>query len=288
VKDLDAASRSDEHETPDPSASVIITTYQTPPELLLASVQSVLEQTEPSIELVLVVDGAASEGDRKIIDRIQHDHRVKVLEPGRVGRGRALNLGIAAATAPIVAIQDADDESHHERVVRQLRVLDARPDIDLLATVIRSTRQADEQASWSLPAPTDQVRTVGDELLVRNVVAHSSVMVRRSALEAVSGYSVDRTRHYDYDLYLRIRQAGGTIAILDEPLVLRRLHDGQAFERESAISHRVWATYKLQMAHAAAQPLPRRVSSWAVITARQSGHLVRVVIRRRTAASRSD
>lgn len=270
-----------------PRVSVIVTTYRTPAPLLAASLASALHQTEQDLEVVLVLDGTIQPAEQAVVDAAASDERVVVLSPGRVGRGRALNLGLRAARAPVVAIQDADDESHPDRLAHQLAVLDHRPDIDLLATGVRQTRRLEAHADWDLGADHGPVRLVDRELLVRNALVHSSVVMRRDLVNEVAGYSVGRTRHFDYDLYLRVRDAGGTIAILDEPLVLKRIHDRQGFERDAAIVQRVWTTYKLQLAHAWEEPARHRVQVCALVTLRQGGHLVRALIRRRRASMRS-
>ena len=48
---------------------------------------------------------------------------VRVIRPGRVGRGRALNIGLDAAAGEFLAIQDSDDESHPLRLEHQLATL---------------------------------------------------------------------------------------------------------------------------------------------------------------------
>lgn len=278
---MDEAAPIDDAPPAEPRVSVLVTTFRAPPELLRACLQSVFAQTEPDFELVLVLDGEPTRDDLCVIEEFGADPRLRVLEPGRVGRGRALNLGIRASRAAVVAIQDADDESHRERLTRQLEVLDERPDIDLLATAVRQTRQLGEHADWPLVGPGGHVRPIGRELLVRNPLGHSSVMIRRATLDRVAGYSVGRHRHFDYDLYLRVRRGGGKIASLEQPLVLKRIHDRQVFERDAIILKRVWTTYRLQMAHARDERGLERLSTCAVVTARQGGHLVRALARRR-------
>ena len=274
---------------PSPRVSVILTTYRTPAPLLAAAIASILRQSVDDLELVLVLDGEAGEAERQVVDGVRGDDRVRLVNPGRVGRGRALNLGLQEARAPVVAIQDADDESHPHRLRRQLAVLDDHPEIGLLATAVHLTRQLDRHVDWEIDQGSPpKVRVLDRELLVRNVLIHSSVVVRRDLLASVAGYAVGRRRHFDYDMYLRIREAGGTIAVLEEPLVLRRIHDRQGFEDDAAIVERVWTTCRLQLVHAWQQPWRRRPGLIVSISIRQGGHLVRALIRRRrrTAALR--
>ena len=109
-----------------PTASVVVTTYATPPDLLAIGIDSLLGQTLTDIEVVLVVDGDLTPGAEEVVTaRADADPRLVVLRPGRVGRARALNLGVRAASAPLVGIQDADDASHPRRLEVQVARLDA-------------------------------------------------------------------------------------------------------------------------------------------------------------------
>lgn len=258
-----------------PRASVVVTTFRTRGDALHSSLTSVLTQTERRLELVVVVDGTPRRDERLVLAELAADPRLVLVEPGRVGRGRALDLGIRAATAPLVAIQDADDESHPERLARQLAVLDADPRLALLGAGTRWTRRWDDHADWTLPPERAEVHAVGDELLVRNPFTHSSVVVRREWLDAVGGYGHGLRRHFDYDLYLRLRRAGAALAQLDQPLVLRRRHEDQAFERPGAAPQRVWATYRLQASHAIGDRSARGAALLVAATVGQSIHLLR-------------
>src|SRR5262245_51533193 len=95
-----------------PAVSVVITTHRSPPSLLDAAVRSVLQQTMDELELVVVVDEELGDPDGSLGPELEVDDRVVVVRPGRVGRARALNLGVERARSDLVAVQDADDESH--------------------------------------------------------------------------------------------------------------------------------------------------------------------------------
>ncbi len=95
------ADRTDEPETspaPRPAVSVVVTTHGTPAPLLAMALSSLLDQTLRSLELVLVADGALDPEARQVVmDLAENDPRLVLIEPGRVGRGRALNIGVDAA-----------------------------------------------------------------------------------------------------------------------------------------------------------------------------------------------
>ena len=117
--------------------TVLMTTHAVRPALLRGSLSSILCQSFPNFELLVVLSGELGADQETEIARAAHDERVRVIRPGRVGRGRALNIGLEAAAGEFVAIQDSDDESHPLRLEHQLATLKARPDIDLLGTEAR-------------------------------------------------------------------------------------------------------------------------------------------------------
>ena len=264
-----------------PVVTVLMTTHAANPALLRASLSSILCQSFPDLELLVVLSGDMGADQETEIARASQDERVRVLRPGRVGRGRALNIGLAAAAGEFVAIQDSDDESHALRLEHQLATLKARPYIDLLGTEARHTSDLDAHADWPLGLPPERVDLVGRELLGRNVLAHTSIMGRIDTFRAIGGYDDTRKRFFDYDLYLRARSHGARLARLPEPLVLQRVHGDQYFASEQAVMERLRHAYQLQFAHARDEPVPARWWCMATICVRVPMRIARARWRRR-------
>src|SRR5205814_82844 len=87
---------------------------------------SMLGQVVADLELLIVDDGSADGTDEVAAAIAAGDPRVRVLTmPGNVGIARSLNAGVEAATAPYVAVLDADDWSDPHRLERQLDVLES-------------------------------------------------------------------------------------------------------------------------------------------------------------------
>jgi glycosyltransferase involved in cell wall biosynthesis len=229
--------------------SVVVTSYATPSRLLGISLTSALAQSLTDLELVLVVDGDLSVENRRLIDELQEaDDRLVVVKPGRVGRAKALNLGLDVARAPLVAIQDADDASHPRRLEIQTRLLTLTPKLTVLGAASTISTSVTAGAEWNLPDGDPKVLVVGRSLLRSNPVVHSSVLVRRDALLGVGGYDERRRAQFDYDLLLRIKAQGLAIGHCDLPLVLQRRHPGQFFEGLAPAS-RAWGSVRLQLTH---------------------------------------
>ena len=116
---------------PKPKVSVIIPCYNRE-RYIAKTVESVLNQTYPHIELVVVDDGC-TDNSRMILE--QYKNSVRILEhPGRINKGQsaAINLGIRSSSSEYVAILDSDDLFAPEKIEKQVNFLEANLGIGLV------------------------------------------------------------------------------------------------------------------------------------------------------------
>jgi glycosyltransferase involved in cell wall biosynthesis len=147
-----------------------------------------------------------------------------VLRQPRSGQTAALNRGLRAARAPLIARIDADDVALPGRLACQVAFLNAHPEVGLLGTAAREIAP-DGAVVRTLVPPCD------DDALRRalrrsNPFIHSSMLFRRALVDAVGAYDESFAVAQDYDLWLRMSRVT-RLANLDEPLVLRRLAPGR-------------------------------------------------------------
>lgn len=110
--------------------SVIVPVYNALP-YLEECVQSVLQQTYPHIELLLVNDGS-TDGSGALCDSLAAtDSRVKVLHKENGGTHTARNLGLAHATGDYIMFSDPDDWFDLDTVEQAVALLEAE-DLDVL------------------------------------------------------------------------------------------------------------------------------------------------------------
>lgn len=231
-----------------PSVSVLLPVRNGMPYLPRA-VASILEQSWSDLELLVIDDspsttaagdaGSAASGDEGTAAYLSTlgDARVRVLSSGGGGLAVALNLGLSAARAPIVARQDADDWSHPDRLAQQLAWMRTHPDIDVLATAVDFVDAANQSIdnSW-----TRQIRRQWDVATQPDDIAalmpltcclfHATVMARTSALRAAGGYDPAMVPAEDYDLWLRMLPAS-RFARLPRALYTVRVHDDSSSAR---------------------------------------------------------
>ena len=192
---------------------------------LRAAVDSVLRQSVSDLEL-LVVDDGSTDGTPAILDDIT-DTRLRVLHHNeRKGLAASLNRGLDEARARYVARLDADDVAFPRRLEVQLqRMVSGSPVAVVGSAVLEFDQTSRPGRLHPMPAGPVAVRWAS---LFSSPFFHPSVLVDREALGAHGlRYDPAYLESEDYDLWARLlAHADGDN--LSEPLVLYRVHAGQA------------------------------------------------------------
>lgn len=192
--------------TPYISISVIITTFNRPV-LLKAAIESVLAQTCPDFELIVLNDCSEPE-TASVIAAFADPRIIHLRNSVNLGSAKSLNAGLCAAKGEYVAILDDDDLwlSPH-KLQDQLAFMQANPACVLLGTNIivtdYNTGEEIVRSHWHLG--DEEIRA---RLLSENVFAHSSVMYRRVEALKADGYELSLERGKDFDLWLKLGNMG--------------------------------------------------------------------------------
>jgi len=166
------------------------------------AIDTILAQTFTNFELIAINNGS-TDGTAAVLDGMR-DPRIRVIHQHDMGLPGALNRGISLARGRYIARQDHDDWAKPTRFEKQVAFLEKNSDHALLGTRAeiwvgdRPTMRAHDH-------PTDDA-ALRFELLFDNPFVHSSVMMRRSALDVVGVYSTDPVRQppEDYELWSRL------------------------------------------------------------------------------------
>ncbi len=202
-----------------PLVTVLIGAYNSAG-TLQAAIDAVLAQTVVSLELIVIDDGSTDASAAIATSAIERDPRARLLQmPRNVGISRSLNEGLAAASAPVVAVQDAVDLSSPRRLERQLALLEARPDV---AVVGCRMREVDERGAELRPRTAFAAGDVRGVLLRFNPIPNTSAAFRRDLVLAAGGYDQRYRYAMEYDLWLRLAERHAIVA-LDEVLATRRM-----------------------------------------------------------------
>jgi glycosyltransferase involved in cell wall biosynthesis len=205
----------------DARVSAIITTYNYA-RFLPDAIESVLAQSARQLEIVVVDDGSTD--DTAAVVQRYADRGVRYVQRPHGGAGKARNAGLQVTSAPLIAFLDADDAWLPDRVAVGMAHLDRHPELALAAA---DAFACDEQMRPTavVPAAKRPTGRMLDQLLVDNVVLNpSSVLVRRSAIEAAGGFS-EIPFGEDWDTWIEIAKRF-PIGFIDRPLALVRRHSG--------------------------------------------------------------
>jgi glycosyltransferase involved in cell wall biosynthesis len=201
---------------------------------LRTAVESVLRQTMSDLQL-LVVDDASTDGTAAILEGVA-DHRVRVLRnDAQLGLAGSLNRGLDEARGAFVARLDADDVAMPSRLERQLRRLSEDPGLAVLGSaVLELDDEGRPGRLHEMPAGPNAVRWAA---LFGSPFFHPAVVVDRGVLDRHGlRYDTGFGESEDYELWSRLLDVaeGDNLA---EPLVLYRVHSGQATQRRGQLQH---------------------------------------------------
>lgn len=206
-----------------PQVSIIIPLYNLR-RYVADTIDSALAQTldADAMEIVVIDDGS-TDGGGEIVR--QYGPRVQYLRQENRGLPAARNAGIRASHAPFVTFLDADDRILPEKLALQLAAFEAHPDVGLVYT---GWHYIDE-CGGRLPQRGRSLHEgdVFPDLILGNLIHPHTAVVRRDLVERVAGFDETLTSVEDWDLWLRLSQAGARWHCVDLPLAEYRIrHDG--------------------------------------------------------------
>jgi glycosyltransferase involved in cell wall biosynthesis len=193
---------------------------------LREAIDGALAQTYGDVEVLVADDGST---DESVAIVASYGDRVRGLRQANAGPSAARNLALRSATGDYVALLDADDRFHPEKLARQVEALRARPDASIVHCgwrfVDADGRELPERGWPRLEGD------VLDRLILGNLVHPVSVLLRRSTVDDVGGFDERCPVNEDWDLFLRAGRRGARWACVDEALCDYRIHPGQSHER---------------------------------------------------------
>jgi glycosyltransferase involved in cell wall biosynthesis len=185
------------------------------------TIQSVLRQTLPADEVVVIDDGSTD--DTSAI-AAGFGPPVRVIRIPNSKLPSARNRGVEEAKGEWIAFIDADDLWADNKLERQMQELSRHPEADLCYTGRIVLVQSPVSTILGDIIKVPPGATIAHEMLQTNKFPPSCVVIRRSTFLAVGGH--DTSFHYveDWDLWLRLLKAGVKFVDCPEPLLQYRVH----------------------------------------------------------------
>ena len=223
--------------------SILITTYNAA-QYIVEALETLGNQTYPPSEVIIVDDGS-TDATREIIQNFLNSHpqiNIRLFSYPHIGRAAALHQGVQLAGCEWIAILDADDLWHCQKLAQQVTAVQ-QYNLNFLATqsdIFYSTNEPDlTQEFVSLLKPVSLSLT---QMLYANLICHSSVLMRKNLAQ----YDLQRQTQIDYELWLRLLHERKSLYILPQTLVYHRIHKKQSFEAQKKWRYIFNAT-KLQL-----------------------------------------
>ena len=178
--------------------SVIIPTFNRC-DLVIRAIHSVVNQTHPATEIIVIDDGSNDETGNEVK---QGFPSVKLISQKNQGVSKARNVGIEKSTCDWIAFLDSDDEWHRQKLARQVNFIKQNPQLAVCHTDeiwIRNGVRVNPMKKHKKPNGW-----IFDQCLPLCCVSPSSVLLHKKILDHVGGFDTALPACEDYDLWLRI------------------------------------------------------------------------------------
>jgi glycosyltransferase involved in cell wall biosynthesis len=199
-----------------PLVSVVIPTFNYG-HFVCQAVESALAQTYPNIEVIVVDDGSTDDTVQRLAP---YRDRIRYIHQENRGLSAARNMGIRHATGEWIALLDADDLWHRQKIEAQLNAIR-----DFGPVALIGSPEAKE-LNGKLPTTTGVERLRIRDLLLTRRIGPSSALIRTDCLNTVGGFDEDLQSVEDRDMWLRLA-ARFPAVVVDSPCWVQRIHNAQ-------------------------------------------------------------
>ncbi len=186
------------------------------------ALDSIYEQSYRNYEIIVVDDGSKD----KSIDLLKKYKNIKLISQKNSGAYKARNVGIDAAKGEYIAFLDADDIWDKEKLLKQIQIFTANPNISVIGTAmntfdkygLENKKYQKKNIIYDTPfCPYSYLLVQG------NPFCTSSMVVRKDALKQVGNFPDERTLSLDYDLWIRLAAEDNLFYVISEGLTNYRI-----------------------------------------------------------------
>jgi glycosyltransferase involved in cell wall biosynthesis len=216
------------------SVSVIITTFNRR-HTIERAIDSVLNQTHPADEIILIDDGSTDGTDQLI--KINYPNIIYIWQENQ-GISHARNTGISLSTFNWIALLDSDDEWLSSKLYQQIRALQDQLDYKICHTNelwIRNGKRVNQMKKHEKSGGL-----IFEKCLPLCIISPSSVMIQRSVFDEYGLFDQSLPVCEDYDLWLRLCAFLPVLYIEDPQIIKYGGHSDQ-------LSRKYWGMDRYRM-----------------------------------------
>lgn len=204
--------------------SIIIPAYNAA-ETIAATLESLLAQTEPGWEAIVVDDGSRDATAKLARTFVRRDARTRVITQRNGGEAAARNAGIAAAQHEWLLFLDADDWIAPQYLERMTAELAAHPELDAVHCGWARVALDGTQVIEPYQAPTGDMFSVWAR---RSAFPVHACIVRKALVDSVGRFDTSLKKSPDWDLWQRVARTGARFGAVRAVLAYYRMRPNAA------------------------------------------------------------
>jgi glycosyltransferase involved in cell wall biosynthesis len=209
-----------------PKVSVVIPAYNKA-ELTRRTVDSVLRQTYPNLEIIVVDDGSKDDTRQAMLS---YGNKIIYLHKSNGGACSARNEGIRNASGEYIAFLDCDDLYLPDKIELCVRYLDHHPVVGFVHTSAYFIDGKDKVLSRYSHPRSLRHDDATKRLILKNFICNSTVVARKECIDKAGYFDESIFVPADWDMWLRMSETA-EVGYIDSPLTMYRVTDNYTFNK---------------------------------------------------------
>lgn len=215
--------------------SVVIPAYNQG-NYLARAVQSVLGQSYPDFEIIIVDDGSTD--DTATVGCSYNAPNIHYVHQENQGLSAARNTGLRYAQGEFISYLDSDDLFLPDKLKLLTDAIYSHPEFGFVAGQAIPIDEADQPLGKMYASPIPEP---AEELLLGNPLHVGSVMIRRTWQDRAGEFDTSLRSYEDWDMWLRLARLGCKMGWVAQPVSLYRFHPAQMTRLGSQMTHATFA-----------------------------------------------